>query len=495
MATQAQAAADPDSGLRVAVGVHADQGSGALPQSMPTLVGVTHGIASQAAPGEVVASDTVVRQARASTRIAYGRRTSRRIDGVADPLGLVRVESGSGSQQAESGRRRNAVALFGGGAAVLAGLAWLAGSGGFGPSSSPTPARSIAAASTPSPTPAIVERIAYSAEETVADTDACGIDFGGLEAHLRLVTPEGLPELPPATDMDDWARAPDWSADGTTLGFWGNLQSGDDVPFVTSPSGRGQVQLAANDPNTGGQFYGGVLPAVSSDGSQVAIAKDGSLVVFDVSARSLKTVLGAPWGSQGSEPAPSPVAAGPKFVAAVDWLTDGRLALQGDGAFWTAAADGSGAQHTGTLPELGVWYPRWSPDGSRVIFQSRPVDANDNPSGPWDIYVVDADGAGLTQLTTDPGNDIQPTWSPDGSRIAFSSDRDGAYEIYTMAADGSEPVADHRFARRVRRLLASVGKDDDRGPPTTHGKPGPGRDAGSKGLPPWEAGARPLRDR
>jgi TolB protein len=54
-----------------------------------------------------------------------------------------------------------------------------------------------------------------------------------------------------------------------------------------------------------------------------------------------------------------------------------------------------------------------------------------------DVWTVDADGTGLRRLTTDPAHDFDPSWSPDGRRIAFRSDRDGNNEIYVMDADGS----------------------------------------------------------
>ena len=80
----------------------------------------------------------------------------------------------------------------------------------------------------------------------------------------------------------------------------------------------------------------------------------------------------------------------------------------------------------------------WSPDGSRLLFTAARNDGRDNQ----DIYVVNADGTGLTRLTDDPANDSAPRWSPDGRRIAFSSIRDAVpgevnFEIYVMGADGS----------------------------------------------------------
>lgn len=56
----------------------------------------------------------------------------------------------------------------------------------------------------------------------------------------------------------------------------------------------------------------------------------------------------------------------------------------------------------------------------------------------WEIYTMDMDGGNKQRLTNNAFDDLQPAWSPDGSKIAFSSNRDGNYDIYTMNADGSE---------------------------------------------------------
>jgi Tol biopolymer transport system component len=71
-------------------------------------------------------------------------------------------------------------------------------------------------------------------------------------------------------------------------------------------------------------------------------------------------------------------------------------------------------------------YPVLSPDGSRIAFtRQRQDDA--------DIYVMNGDGSGVTQATSGEGVDLRPAWSPDGTRIAF--ERDG--DIYVMTVDGS----------------------------------------------------------
>ena len=57
--------------------------------------------------------------------------------------------------------------------------------------------------------------------------------------------------------------------------------------------------------------------------------------------------------------------------------------------------------------------------------------------GDWEIYVMNVDGSGLTRLTNNADTDCCPSWSPDAARIAFESARDGNWEIYVMSADGS----------------------------------------------------------
>jgi TolB protein len=75
--------------------------------------------------------------------------------------------------------------------------------------------------------------------------------------------------------------------------------------------------------------------------------------------------------------------------------------------------------------------PRYSPDGSQVLFSS-------NAAGSYDLWIAPADGAATkpAQLTSDPGYEGTPCWSPDGSRIAFTSSRTGNLEIWVMDRDG-----------------------------------------------------------
>ena len=85
--------------------------------------------------------------------------------------------------------------------------------------------------------------------------------------------------------------------------------------------------------------------------------------------------------------------------------------------------------------------PSWSPDGKRIAFVSN-RDGHVHPIHRFptsEIYVMDADGGNPQNLTNDPHDDRDPSWSPDGNRIAFMSRRDGNSEIYVMDADGGNP--------------------------------------------------------
>ena len=85
--------------------------------------------------------------------------------------------------------------------------------------------------------------------------------------------------------------------------------------------------------------------------------------------------------------------------------------------------------------------PLWSPDGTRIAFYSdRNFNLPDRDNN-VEIYVMDAGGGELTRLTDHPASDAFPQWSPDGQRIAFYSDRAGTQDIFTINADGTGLVS------------------------------------------------------
>lgn len=93
-------------------------------------------------------------------------------------------------------------------------------------------------------------------------------------------------------------------------------------------------------------------------------------------------------------------------------------------------ADGSGVTNL-TLGTREERTPDWSPDGTKIAYAAD------------DIYVINADGTGRKKLTDIPGLGLatsSPSWSPDGRQIAFAGQRDGIFDIYVMAADGGNEI-------------------------------------------------------
>jgi TolB protein len=84
---------------------------------------------------------------------------------------------------------------------------------------------------------------------------------------------------------------------------------------------------------------------------------------------------------------------------------------------------------------LGVGDPTFSPDGKKIAFYER-VSFRSIGEPNLEIFVMSLAGGTATQVTNSPGYDVQPSWSPDGSRIAFTSDRSGLPQIWTMNATG-----------------------------------------------------------
>jgi Tol biopolymer transport system component len=108
--------------------------------------------------------------------------------------------------------------------------------------------------------------------------------------------------------------------------------------------------------------------------------------------------------------------------------------------------------------------PRWSPDGTRILFKSNrahytgPKPETGSPD--WDLYVMNADGSGVTRLTSDPGNTHDPTWAPDGKSVIFSSDADSRGDLYRLwlADKRLERLTQHFIGRAIMPTVSPDGR-------------------------------------
>jgi tol-pal system beta propeller repeat protein TolB len=102
-----------------------------------------------------------------------------------------------------------------------------------------------------------------------------------------------------------------------------------------------------------------------------------------------------------------------------------------DSEIWVMNIDGSGKRQLTFNEESDGGVATWSPDGSKIAFRSF-------RDGNHEVYIMNADGSNQHNVTNHPAEDVLPDWSPDGSKIAFASKRSsGDFAIYTMSTDGS----------------------------------------------------------
>jgi TolB protein len=156
------------------------------------------------------------------------------------------------------------------------------------------------------------------------------------------------------------------------------------------------------------------------------------------------------------------LAGGDAYYSRPRWSPDrhrivyGRNADGSPSEVFVVDVDGKG----GTVRLADGAFPAWSPDGTKIVFSSNGGDLHGSAAG---IYVMNADGSGIRQLTSPndsnqcsegaSANDLSPDWSPDGKRILFerdfNTDDNGGFDcgldgygrlpnVYVMNADGSE---------------------------------------------------------
>ncbi|HEV8264040.1 MAG TPA: hypothetical protein VGQ06_03750 [Gemmatimonadales bacterium] len=257
---------------------------------------------------------------------------------------------------------------------------------------------------------------------------------GNAEIYVMNADGSGVTRLTdnPAADVQ-----PTWSPDGSRIAFVSTRDGTNDI-YAMKADGTGVTRLT-----TSSTAYGARAPAWC--GQRIAFDSDRYLQAFpDIYVMNedgtdvTRLTVGAAFDQQ---PAWSP--------------TCDRIAFtqdpSGNVEVHVMNADGTGVIR---LTNSGGYDqdPAWSPDGTRIAFtSSRDSDRPPIPHELREIYVMNADGTGATRLTHTGASAWNggPVWSPDGSRIAFESDRGRNFEIKVMNADGTG----------VRQLTTDPGSD------------------------------------
>jgi Tol biopolymer transport system component len=245
---------------------------------------------------------------------------------------------------------------------------------------------------------------------------------GALNIFVINVDGTGLTRLTTGF-VSNYASA--WSSDGRKIAFRHALSL-----HVVNADGTGELDL--------GPYSG---PRVSwSPDSRLIATEDGP----DVLDRDIWAMRADGTGQTNLTASPAPElqpAWSPEGTRlAFTWRTvvDRDAGLYYDDV-WVMNASGTGqkqltrTQFTVAAPTVGANHPSWSPDGSRILFQS------DAPGKSNDLYTVRPDGSGLTNLTnTVTEGESSPGWSSDGSKIVFRKSVGSARaDVFIMNADGS----------------------------------------------------------
>jgi D-alanyl-D-alanine carboxypeptidase len=219
---------------------------------------------------------------------------------------------------------------------------------------------------------------------------------------------------------------PAWSPDGRLIAF---LRSGD--IYVTNADGTRQRRLAR-----------GSAPAWSPDGRRIVFVReqggDSEIYVTNADGSGLQNLTRN--AADEDDPVWSPDGRRIAFARRIAFVGG----VGGNFEIFVMNADGSGQRrltHEASRDDA----PAWSPDGRKIVFESRGVSGGGGHGWAWFVVaVVNADGSGQPKGLSggEPLKDrapraALPAWSPDGRMIAYLGWRHGSYDVYVMNADGS----------------------------------------------------------
>jgi dipeptidyl aminopeptidase/acylaminoacyl peptidase len=184
-------------------------------------------------------------------------------------------------------------------------------------------------------------------------------------------------------------------------------EGGGDI-YALNPDGTGGTNLT-NTPNTGENE-----PVWSPDGSKIVYIRESDVWVMNANGSGQRNLTRSSAGDGSPR-----------------WSPDSRKILfLSVGGVYVMNADGSGRRRLSTNSTAqGDSDPAWSPDGRLIAFQRG-----------HEIYVMNSDGSGQKNVSNHPAGDGFPLWSPNSTKIAFSTNRKGNPEVYLMGRWGGGKI-------------------------------------------------------
>ena len=202
---------------------------------------------------------------------------------------------------------------------------------------------------------------------------------------------------------------PAWSPDASQIAF-SSARSGTLDLFIMDADGTGTRRLTSGKPDDS-------HPTWSSDGTRLAFERDGDIYVIGAAGSGLRRISDTT--VEEREPSWSPDGT----VIAYVRRTPGTAARE----LWVMRPDGS-ERRALTSQDATVATPSWAPDSTRAVFASNKDD------GIYALFTIGVDGKGLRSVAPTASDNFEPSWSPDGDKIAYFED--GA--IYAVELGGGE---------------------------------------------------------
>ena len=230
------------------------------------------------------------------------------------------------------------------------------------------------------------------------------------------------------TDSPGVDYAPAWSPDGKRVAFVSVRHDPDGEIYVMNADGSGVQRVTVSEGVDG-------APTWAKDGKRIAFVSTRQDPAGDIYTMNddgsgvtrVTTFLGT-----DHDPAWSPDGKQIAFVSTRDGVADQTTDL------YLLTLDGRQVSRL-TSENVSVYDPSWAPGGKQIAYHTA-FDAGDDPVLTSDVFVLTLDGLLVTRITDGPGNsgnDLAPSWSPDGKQIAYVNVRGGNSDIYTMNADGT----------------------------------------------------------
>jgi Tol biopolymer transport system component len=240
-------------------------------------------------------------------------------------------------------------------------------------------------------------------------------------------------------------RQPDWSPDGGNIAY-----------TISKPNSSINFEVARMTAD-GKQVRQLTTTETGQASSQPSWLPDGSAITFRRSGPGRNSAI---WQMGPFGESPQPRFQPPYAPLYPSWSPDRRRVLltaitspagDSDRAIFTVDAAAGELRTLFDVPGAFDSAPAWSPDGTRIAFESNANVGAGNPEGDMEIWTMAADGSGQTQLTSNDAHDEGPTWSPDGGLLAFTSGPDNEHgDIHVMTPDGAH----------VRRLTTYLDNDE-----------------------------------